>query len=200
MMEVKKTVWVVYPDRATREMFEELGYNVLCTTTDKWPETIFDFICFTGGSDVHPSFYGEEINGARGFDVTRDIRETQIFHRALKEKIPMVGICRGGQLLNVMMGGSMIQDLGTTISGIVEAIDSMDLSDFYLHVDHHQGMEARTGFGDVLVNFEYSRSQMEYCDYVIVYKVNKVICFQPHPEWGHEPTKNYFAGLIEENL
>ena len=74
------------------------------------PERV-GMVSFTGGSDVHPSLYGEPIGTYTGSDLHRDNYEKRIFDKALEHKIPMVGICRGSQFLNVMCGGRMIQDV-----------------------------------------------------------------------------------------
>jgi len=75
------------------------------------PET-FKLVLFTGGSDIHPSFYGE--TSPSGFcraNRLRDVKEKLIFKRALKAGIKMTGICRGSQFLNVMAGGRLIHHL-----------------------------------------------------------------------------------------
>jgi len=74
------------------------------------PDSI-GMVSFTGGEDVSPSMYGEPVGYRTGTNKYRDIFEKQIFEQALKHNIPMVGICRGSQFLNVMCGGRMIQDV-----------------------------------------------------------------------------------------
>lgn len=64
-----------------------------------------------GGADVDPSYFGEENCGSRG--IRKDLDEAQfamleLFHREGK---PILGICRGCQLINVFFGGSLYQDL-----------------------------------------------------------------------------------------
>lgn len=70
-----------------------------------------DMIIFDGGADVNPALYGED----RSKYVTvindeRDKFEEIIFNHYL-DKVPIAGICRGHQFINVMLGGSLYQDL-----------------------------------------------------------------------------------------
>src|ERR1700744_4912905 len=62
-------------------------------------------IILAGGVDIHPSVYGRNILnncGFGNFDLKRDIREVNIVKRCFEKKIPVLGICRGFQLLGVM--------------------------------------------------------------------------------------------------
>ena len=75
-----------------------------------------DGFVLTGGLDVHPSLFdGEKIyaNGPDSFQLERDLFEAYIYRYAKANKIPVLGICRGLQLINVLEGGKLIQDLGT---------------------------------------------------------------------------------------
>jgi putative glutamine amidotransferase len=68
-----------------------------------------------GGSagDVHPGLYRERARARLdGPDLELDIRELRLLNAALRLDVPVVGVCRGHQLLNVALGGSLYQDLG----------------------------------------------------------------------------------------
>lgn len=71
-----------------------------------------DGLLLTGGEDVDPRRYGEDPGGARHVSLERDEVEFAAVDRALETGLPTFGICRGMQLLNVAMGGSLWQDLG----------------------------------------------------------------------------------------
>lgn len=73
--------------------------------------TKLDGFVFAGGQDIAPSFYGEESRGSRAPDLERDHFETALCRAVLERDKPMLGICRGCQLLNVVLGGTLIQDL-----------------------------------------------------------------------------------------
>lgn len=190
-------VYVVGGDPLVEDMFRDRGYDI--ATDDNHDELPFDLICFTGGADVNPKVYGEEPNGARGWDDLRDEREVEIFN-TFKGSIPMVGICRGGQLLNVLNGGKMIQDHGL-ISGDVTMFSRSFDGYLTVRVDHHQGMLAPSGMNTFGWNEGVGmtwENPWDFPDYIIWYPETKCLCFQPHPEWGHKGTEELFFNLIEE--
>ncbi len=77
----------------------------------KHPNKI-SLVVFTGGEDVHPSFYGkEDTRNACATNIKRDKYEKKIFDYCQKEGIKTTGICRGFQFLNVMAGGMMYQHI-----------------------------------------------------------------------------------------
>lgn len=73
--------------------------------------TEFSLVVFTGGEDISPELYGDVSFGMCHYNLARDEFEQGIFKLALKNNIPMTGICRGVQFLNVMAGGKMIHHL-----------------------------------------------------------------------------------------
>ena len=71
-----------------------------------------DGIVFTGGEDFEPAYFGEENHEKLGeVNVTRDTYDLTLFKLATDRNIPTLGICRGLQLINVAMGGTLYQDL-----------------------------------------------------------------------------------------
>lgn len=71
-----------------------------------------DGVIFSGGEDIHPSFYGEMVLEKCGaIDEKRDLFELELFRGALERRMPVLGICRGMQLIAVALGGSLYQDL-----------------------------------------------------------------------------------------
>ncbi len=70
-------------------------------------------VLFTGGPDVHPKYYGAQVDPTAGVEVDpiRDEFEVPLARLALGRDLPVLGICRGLQLLNVVLGGRLIQDL-----------------------------------------------------------------------------------------
>ncbi len=74
--------------------------------------TRLDGVCLAGGVDVDPAEYGETPHPALGkVDVPRDASELTLARWALETDLPIFGICRGIQALNVAAGGSLYQDL-----------------------------------------------------------------------------------------
>lgn len=77
-----------------------------------------DGFLLTGGDDVTPSLYGEKALPVCGeTNECRDFSEEKIFKTALKYDKPVLGICRGAQLINVLLGGSLYQDLPSMFKG-----------------------------------------------------------------------------------
>ncbi len=73
-----------------------------------------DGILFSGGADLDPAYYGEEVLADCGGIVPeRDTAEVAYFAAARELHLPMFGICRGHQVINVLMGGDLYQDLPT---------------------------------------------------------------------------------------
>lgn len=77
-----------------------------------------DGIVFTGGEDVHPARYGrpDALALCGTIDEARDARELAWCALALERGTPILGVCRGMQLLNVALGGSLVPHLATVAS------------------------------------------------------------------------------------
>lgn len=76
-----------------------------------WPMERLDALIVSGGDDIHPSLYGAEEMPKAQYDQARDALELIHIARALKHRLPMLGICRGTQLINVSLGGSLYIDI-----------------------------------------------------------------------------------------
>ncbi|MGO4536853.1 gamma-glutamyl-gamma-aminobutyrate hydrolase family protein [Leifsonia sp. 2MCAF36] len=73
-----------------------------------------DAIVIVGGEDIHPGFYGGETgypNESRHLPVA-DAAQIALVRSALERRTPLLGICRGLQIVNVALGGTLVQDLG----------------------------------------------------------------------------------------
>lgn len=72
----------------------------------------FDGLLLCGGGDIAPARFGQENHGSHPPDLRRDAAELELAEAFLAAGKPILGICRGIQLLNVALGGTLIQDLG----------------------------------------------------------------------------------------
>ena len=89
-----------------------------------------DALVLSGGIDVHPEWYG----GAKAYAKApekwrkdRDSFERSVFGYALEHGLPVLGVCRGLQLINVLRGGTLIQDLGEQGDKTHEAVGDLDM-------------------------------------------------------------------------
>ncbi len=115
-----------------------------------------DGLLLSGGIDVHPSHYGEEVHPlTQEFDIELDEFEITLASWAIQQDIPVLGVCRGMQLINVVLGGTLYQDIDNQYP------NSIPHSNRHLphtHLAHHiivepgSRMEKILGAGEVWVN------------------------------------------------
>jgi putative glutamine amidotransferase len=81
-----------------------------------------DGLLLTGGTDVYPGRFGKESDTARCWepDFKRDTMEVNLIREAINREMPIMGICRGLQILNVYHGGTLYIDLPTDLDTIVK--------------------------------------------------------------------------------
>ena len=80
------------------------------------PDLSFDGLLLAGGEDVDPALFGQENRGARGIDRARDEAELALLDAFCGAGKPVLAICRGHQVVNVWLGGELIQDLGPELN------------------------------------------------------------------------------------
>ncbi|HEX7490392.1 MAG TPA: gamma-glutamyl-gamma-aminobutyrate hydrolase family protein [Candidatus Limnocylindrales bacterium] len=68
-------------------------------------------LVLTGGPDLDPALYGEAVAGATDIDTERDALDHMAWLAAQERKVPIFGVCRGLQAINVFSGGSLLQDV-----------------------------------------------------------------------------------------
>jgi putative glutamine amidotransferase len=92
--------------------------------TQEAPESIVARVrgvMLTGGGDVDPSLYGEAPHlSYEAAEAGRDAFEIALAQAALVADVPLFAICRGMQVLNVAMGGSLVQDIPSEIAGALD--------------------------------------------------------------------------------
>lgn len=133
------SVYIQGPGGAPYEaMFASMGIQKAKSIED------CTFVCFTGGEDVDPSLYGEKALRGTHFNDLRDGFDSGVYGQAKTvfkdEKIkPCVGICRGGQFLNVMNGGKLWQDVDRH-TNYHTLWDPHIQEEFFVTSTHHQQM------------------------------------------------------------
>ena len=112
-------------------------------------------LLLTGGPDLDPACYGAEPHPELGpIDHDVDVFEIALCRRADRRGIPILGICRGAQVLNVARQGSLIQHLPDTISATIEhrQPEPGDRTTHEVRVAPDSGLAQTTGGGPVQVN------------------------------------------------
>lgn len=86
-----------------------------------------DGLILSGGADVHPRHYGEEtLPGLGEVDAALDRMELLAAKMALERNLPILGICRGVQLLNVALGGTLYQHIPAQVPDALGHVPPMD--------------------------------------------------------------------------
>ena len=110
-----------------------------------------------GGGDIDPARFGEENNGSRDIDTALDAVQLAALDGFVKAGKPVLGICRGHQVVNVYFGGGLVQDLPTAQThmarGHVDSVHSVEIAagsvlhglygrSAIVNSAHHQGLAA----------------------------------------------------------
>ncbi len=84
-----------------------------CVNTREIPASIeeYDALILPGGDDIDPVFFHEEMNGTREVDHALDVTQLTLCRLFAEAGKPILGICKGAQIINVCFGGGLIQDL-----------------------------------------------------------------------------------------
>jgi putative glutamine amidotransferase len=112
-------------------------------------------LLLTGGPDLDPACYGAEPHPELGpIDHNVDVFEIALCRRADRRGIPILGICRGAQVLNVARQGSLVQHLPDTVSATIEhrQLEPGDRTTHEVRVAPDSGLAQTTGGGPVQVN------------------------------------------------
>ena len=189
-------------------IFAEFGYAAYVDGMDNTTGISFDFMVLPGNAmDINPKLYNQQPHETTCFHNEMDVKEIAFYHKhkALKK----LGVCRGAQLINILNGGSMWQNVTGHSSGkhIIEDINGRSR---VVSTVHHQMMRPAE---HACVIAWTKRATMKEDDKVaktfaipeedpevILYPNDRALCYQPHPEWDHGIARSYFFNLIEEFL
>lgn len=218
--EIKQTLNIVIADDTSsleyvsylNEKFDVIVHKVKDVVD---PKTI-DLVLFTGGEDVNPVNYSENIGKYTSINKSRDDKEIDTFYKFNNHSF-MLGVCRGSQLLTVLSGGKLIQHVnGHTRDHSMILKNKMK---YNITSSHHQ----------MLYPFDMSKKSYEliaYSEYfqsntylngnneetelskdflepeIVYYNKTNSLCIQGHPEWSHceKRTSNMCLNLIDEYL
>lgn len=108
---------------------------------------VCDAFLFSGGGDIDPSLYGEEPNSRLGaIDPELDDFQIKLYLAAEKAEKPILGICRGLQIINTAREGSLYQDIHDQIPQAIQHLQEGKRS----HSVHKAFIEAGTQLADVI--------------------------------------------------
>lgn len=117
----KHGLWIDNLENNYIDFFEPFGAKLLTIpNVSKNIKSYFDEyeifgVVLSGGNDVNPKLYGEKTEKNLSISVNRDETENKLIKIALDKKLPIFGICKGMQHLNVYFKGKLIRDLGKEI-------------------------------------------------------------------------------------
>jgi len=180
-----------------------------------------DGLVLSGGVDLHPSYYQEEIDGSEDIEELRDETEMTLTRWALEDDKPIFGICRGQQVLNVALGGTLYQDLPTQLpqnqinhrdriyakqrSYLIHNVEFVpnsklaaifDITELAVNSRHHQAVKA-VGQG-----LKVTASAPDGVIEALESEAHRwVLSVQWHPEdlyEGHEWSRQLFRAFVEE--
>jgi putative glutamine amidotransferase len=154
--------------RRSREHYlkalRDAGFDVLAVDAGDAVPDAFDALCLSGGEDIEPARYGAAADPkTETIDKARDALELGLIATARERDVPVLGICRGLQVINVAYGGSLLQHVdghreanGPIAPHIAVAAPGSKLAaacgtaPFSVNARHHQAV-ARSGLAPGLV-------------------------------------------------
>lgn len=200
-------------DTANYEAFFSLLPAQVITTLFLGDLTSSSAVILPGGGDITPAFFGERNNGSRNIDTELDILQFQALDFCIGHHIPVVGICKGLQVINVAFGGTIHQELATASLHRYLSADQYHetriapdsfLADLYgasmlVNSAHHQGVKV---IGSGLIPVQWCTT--DNCIEALVHESLPIIGLQWHPERldavrakvSVTPLRSYFSSLF----
>lgn len=182
-----------------------LGEDYECVVTQSTDFDLLstcDMLLISGGADVNPDMYGQTQHPNTSYSDIRDDLDSVMYDAAKRLKMPIVGVCRGAQILNVLEGGTLIQH--TTGHTTHHEVETKYGSRFEVTSTHHQ-MMFPTMRGEILAwansisqkyeindreDNQFFRKEMQHPrtkhiqePEVVLYADSKALCVQYHPEY-----------------
>lgn len=218
--EVKQTLNIVIANDASsldyvsylKEKFEIIVHKIADV---KNPKDI-DLVLFTGGEDVNPGIYNQNIGKHTHINMSRDKKEMDTFYKFQNHSF-MLGICRGSQMMTVLSGGKLIQHVGghcrdhsmivrssvryNITSSHHQMLYPFDLNEKdYELIAYSEYFQSNTYLNGDNEEIELSKNFLE--PEIVYYKNTNALCIQGHPEWSHceRRTSTMCLNLIDKYL
>lgn len=184
---------IVYDEGDPFKLFNSFSFETEPTKND--------CMVLWGGEDIATEIYNEEpLTRLSPYKKTyRDYKEINAIQKAFELNIPLIGICRGAQLINCLVGGSLIQHIPNHC-GNNHLLKTFNNKHIETNSAHHQALIV-TKEAQVLAK---STDKYEIPE-IVWYPKQKALLFQGHPEWhslpksGREFLNNMIKKLIINN-
>lgn len=174
-----------------------------------------DGLLLSGGVDIDPQSYGDALVNERWRgQLDRDRFELALFREALAQKLPILGVCRGMQFINVAYGGTLWQDIPSLrpmsvlhrnqelydgLTHELEVVPDTFLAEIFgtdttiVNSVHHQGIKT---LGQGLTAIAYAQDGL--IEAVMSHPADNVVGVQWHPEWmrDSQPNQQLFEWFV----
>lgn len=187
--------------------------EVVCRSPEDFDK--IDALVIWGGADISPSIYGEPVHprcGATEELSLGDKIEQAAVNAAIARKIPIIGVCRGAQLVCAMAGGKLVQDVGG--HGGDHKITTKDGRSIVTSSVHHQMMypfQMDKDAYDLIAWADHPRNTREYAGVtevppvepeIVYFPKIKALGIQGHPEFMNRNDEfvTYCNQLVREYL
>ncbi len=112
-MQPNKKIAILGRKKDTDNYERFLGENAFVPVTTLNPGELSSCggLLLPGGGDITPAFFGEKDKGSKNIDTELDILQFQALELCMRYGLPVIGICKGMQLINIALGGTIVQDM-----------------------------------------------------------------------------------------
>ncbi len=207
------TVFVEGRQDSLEGVFRQLGWIIAPVCDED-----VDIVVLMGGNDINPEWYHRKRHPNTSIpNHPFDKQTARLIDFATERGLDLIGICRGAQFINAIMGGDMWQHVNNHGGGH-EVLDLETEEVYYTNSIHHQMMIPHSTGHLIAVTLDRVTSRAERVDAngkiliadnspkdpvveaeVIWYPKFSALCFQAHPEYDHKSgtTRQYFYNLLQ---
>lgn len=183
------------------DFFERMGYQIILIPNNtnnikKYFEEDIDLVVLSGGNNVNPELYQSEDSLSDIFSERDDIEKT-LLEMAIKNDIPLFGICRGSQFINVYYGGKVSHDIIGHVNKQHMLTSSLTiLNHKTTNSFHNQGIKV----SDLAEDLQSIAENENYIE-AFKHRTLKIFGVQWHPErqrkiFDQELIKNFIKGKV----